>query len=124
MDEKETAKSGAPGSAPHWKHWADLIWMYRALSDPRDALAQFEARPANFKPEAGNSLANTYTWIAALDALGHVDRSVTADTPFYAVFQKEARRTHVAYNMGAVPRTVTFSDGVTVTCPPRSFATK
>jgi endoglucanase Acf2 len=121
---KQPATSGAAGNGPHWNHWADLIWMYRALTDPRDALAQFEARPANFQPEAGNSLANTYTWIAALVELGQVDRSVTADTPFYAVFRKEGRRTHVAYNMGNAPRTVTFSDGATVTCAPRSFGQK
>src|SRR5262249_24890845 len=46
---KQPATSGAAGNGPHWNHWADLIWMYRALSDPRDALAQFEARPADFK---------------------------------------------------------------------------
>jgi endoglucanase Acf2 len=114
----------APGNGLHWNHWADLIWMYRALSDPHDALVQFEGRPANFKPEAGNSLANAYTWIAALDELGRVDRTVTADTPFYAVFQKVGRRTHVAYNMSAAPRTVTFSDGVSVICPPRGFGQK
>ena len=124
-ESRQPAKSGAGREKGiHWNHWADLIWMYRALSDPRDALAQFQARPTNFRPEAGNSLANAYTWIAALDELGQVDRAVTADTPYYAVFQKAGRRTHVAYNMGAAPRTVTFSDGVSVLCPPRSFGLK
>jgi endoglucanase Acf2 len=123
-DEKKRPARSAPGNSLHWNHWGDLIWVYWALSNPRDALAQFEARPANFKTEAGNSLANTYAWITALDKLGQVDRSVTADTPFYAVFQKEGRRTHVAYNWSAAPRTVTFSDGATVTCAPRSFGQK
>jgi hypothetical protein len=98
--------------------------MYRALSDPQDALAQFQARSADFKPEGGNSLANAYTWIAALDELGHVDRTVNADTPFYAVFQKNEQRTHIAYNFADKPRTVTFSDGVKLACPPRGFGQK
>jgi endoglucanase Acf2 len=125
-DERQQPKPAGAASenGMRWNDWADLIWMYRALSDPRDALAQFEARPENFRPEAGNSLANAYAWIAALNELGHVDRTITADTPLYAVFQKEGRRTHVAYNMGAAPRTVTFSDGVTVVCPPRSYMQK
>jgi endoglucanase Acf2 len=126
-DDKRAAKSGMPlikNDGTHWDHWADIVWMYRALTDPQDALAQFDARPADFKPEGGNSLANAYTWIAALDELGHVDRTVTADAPFYAVFQKSGLRMHVAYNFTDKPRTVTFSDGVTVVCPPRGFGRK
>jgi endoglucanase Acf2 len=126
-DKKQAAKSGKANvnqDGIRWDQWADIVWMYRALSDPRDALTQFEDRPADFKPEPGNSLANVYTWISALDTLGQVDRAVTADTPFYAVFKKAGRRTHVAYNFGDSPRQVTFSDGVTVICPPHAFTQK
>ena len=126
-DEKKAAKDGGktvPGDGRRWDQWADLIWMYRALSDPADALAQFEARPADFKPEAGNSLAFTYLWLSTLAEYGQVDRTVTADTPFYSVFKKGAKLTHLAYNPGDKPRTVTFSDGVSVPCPPRSFGVK
>lgn len=113
-----TARAATAGP---WDAWADLVWMYRGLSDPRDALAQFAARPANFKPEAGNSLANTLVWLRALDAFGRVERTVTADAPCYAVFTKAGQRTHVAWNLGSASRLVTFSDGVTVTCPPGSM---
>jgi endoglucanase Acf2 len=107
-----------------WDQWADLIWMYRALSDPADALKQFESRPANFKPEAGNSLAFTYLWLTTLAEYGQVDRTVTADTPFYAVFTKAGKKTHLAWNGSKSPRKVTFSDGVTVDCAPGAFGTK
>jgi hypothetical protein len=96
------------------------MWMYRGLSDPRDALAQFAARPADLKIEEGNSLTNAYVWLSALDSYGHVDRAMTADAPLFAVFTKDGRRTHVAWNLGSQPRTVTFSDGVTVKCQQRS----
>ncbi len=126
-DAKHAAKSGKPNPNPdgtHWSAWADIIWMYRALSDPADALTQFNARAANFKPEAGNSTANVYVWLNALDAFGHVDRSITADAPFHAVFNKAGKRTHVAWNIGGEPRTVIFSDGTKLECPPHGIATQ
>ena len=145
-DDKKAAKAGKPpgqSNGEAWDAWADIIWMYRALSDPQDALRQFDARPAGFKPEGGNSLANTAHWLAALDALGQVDRTITADSPFYAVFSKYGekthvarnmdatddriderrflKKTHVAYNMDTQPRTVRFSDGATVQCAGHGF---
>lgn len=126
-DAKKAAKSGKPSTnadGTQWDAWADIIWMYRALSDAPDAMRQFNARAPTFKPEGGNSTASTYAWIAAFNDLGTVDRSVTADTVSYAVFEKAGRRTHVAYNFGSSPRTVTFSDGTKVECPPRGFGMK
>ncbi|HZJ17696.1 MAG TPA: glycosyl hydrolase [Chthoniobacteraceae bacterium] len=119
-DDEKKGRKGTDGR--QWDQWADLIWMYRALSDPQDALAQFEAQPANFKPEAGNSLAFTYLWLSTLAEFGQIDRSVTADTPFYAVFSKDGKRTHVAWSGSDKPREVRFSDGVRVACAARGFA--
>ena len=72
----------------------------------------------------GNTKANLYHWLHTLDIFGQVDRIVTADCPFYAVFQKDGHRAHVAYNMTVKPRVVKFSDGVTLTCGAKSFAVK
>jgi endoglucanase Acf2 len=116
------AAKPAPGEA--WDQWADIMWMYRALSDPADALRQFNARPTGFKPEGGNALAITYSWLTALSDLGQVDRTITADIPFFAVFKKAGKRTHVAWNLGAEPRNVTFTDGFSLVCPPKQSATK
>jgi len=112
----------AKKGGPKWEQWADLIWMYRALDDPQDALSQFNAQKDSFRPEAGNSKTNTYCWLHTLAALGQVDRSVWADHPLYAVFRKGNTRTYVAFNMRATPLTVRFSDGVAVTVQPRSLA--
>ena len=118
------AKKTPPNKVGDWDQWADLIWMYRALSDPADALKQFGARPADFKPEAGNSLAFTYLWLTTLAEYGQVDRTVTADTPFYAAFTKAGKKTHIAWNGSKTARKVTFSDGVTVECAAGAFAVK
>ena len=111
----------AENGGTDWDQWADLVWMYRALDDPQDAIGQLAARPPGFAPEAGNSLANAYHWIHNLGALGHVDRTVTADYPLYAVFRKGDRKTYVVYNMENTGRTVTFSDGTTLTAAKKGF---
>lgn len=122
--EADTAAAAAKNLPPPahdgtgFDQWADILWMYRALSDPADAMRMWKGRPADFEYEAGNTAALTYAWIAALGDLGQVDRSVSADAPFAAVFSKDGRRTHVAWNLGANSRTVTFSDGMKVVCPP------
>ncbi|MGI5121673.1 glycosyl hydrolase [Marinactinospora thermotolerans] len=103
--------------------WRDIHWAHLALSDGPAALARFEAQWQTYEPEAGESKAHTYQWVSTLAELGRVDTSVTADTPHYAVFEKEGRRTHVAFNAGTAPLTVTFSDGATLTVEPGRVAT-
>jgi endoglucanase Acf2 len=101
--------------------WRDCMWMFLAFSDPAKARALFED-DAYFTPEFGNSKAMTYHWITNLEALGHPDIAVTANTPTYAVFKKGNRRTHVASNAGDRPLDVTFSDGAKLVVPARRTA--
>jgi endoglucanase Acf2 len=97
------------------RQWQDVLWMYRALSDPQDALREFDAMRARVRLEEGNSMAGAYHWIGTLGALGRVDRGVTADYPLAATFVKDGRRTHVVYRAaGDAGREVRFSDGVVV----------
>ncbi len=105
-----------------WKGWADIIWMYRALVDPQDAIKQFESAKDTTKFEGGNSKANTYYWLFSLGELGQVDAAVTADYPLFAVFRKGKSRTYCAYNMANQPRTVLFSDGFQLKAPAKGFA--
>jgi endoglucanase Acf2 len=122
MKKAAKERGNVPTDGTRWDQWSDIIWMYRALTDPLDSRRQFEARRADFKPEAGNSLAAVYTWLTAFEALGQVDRTITADAPFAAVFAKQGKRTHVAWNLANTPRTVTFSDGAKLECPARASA--
>ncbi len=92
--------------------------MYRAFSDSGDAIAQYEAALAaekaggKFPMEAGNSRTALAHWIYTLDKLGAPDRAVTADTPLYAVFSKNGKRSYAACNTSNKDMTVHFSDGV------------
>ncbi|WP_340009818.1 glycosyl hydrolase [Paenibacillus sp. FSL K6-0276] len=122
----------AENGGSNWDMWRDLIWMYRAISNPADAKAQFSsgigsmvtgAPEGSGGTEGGNSKANTYHWIYNLDAMGNADGAITANSPTAAVFNKGGVKTYVAYNYTNAEKTVTFSDGTSVTVPANSFNT-
>ncbi|ADU32412.1 carbohydrate-binding protein [Evansella cellulosilytica] len=113
-----------------WNLWSNMVWMYRSLTNPDDALNQMEARIddyGSFNPgdetiiERGSTKAQTYHWIHNMNELGQVDPSVTSDHPIYAVFNKDGERTYIAYNYSNSPITVNFSDGHSVTVEANSF---
>ncbi|HXK18633.1 MAG TPA: glycosyl hydrolase, partial [Polyangiaceae bacterium] len=90
--------------------WRDYMLMYLALAAPEKARKMFDDDPY-FEPEFGNTLAMTYDWIAKLATIGgHVDTSVTADSPLYAVFKGGGSRQYLGYNPNAEKLTVKFSD--------------
>ena len=97
--------------------WPDIIWSFLALADPASAVSKFAARP-NYTPEEGESKAHTYHWLHNLNAVGHVDTTVTADVATYAVFNKAGRRTYVGYNPSGTARVVRFSDGAALALSP------
>lgn len=103
--------------------WNDLIYMYLAISDPTEAIKQFESRATSIIPEQGNSKANTYHWIHNLNTLGTQDPNITSDYPLYAVFDKNGNKTYVVYNMSSSVKTVRFSDGTEVIAYPNRFTT-
>lgn len=111
-DKEHGVKSNAPRINDNWGGWGDVILMYQALSDPKTAL-NF-SRFSTQEIEEGNSRANFYQWIHLLNAVGNVDTQVTADTPLYAVFVKDKRRTYVVYSLSNRSQTIHFSDGFTL----------
>lgn len=102
-------------------NWADLLWMYRALSDAPEA-ARLAAAGDATKTEAGNSPANLAHWLANLQKLGRVERGITADTPLFAVFRQGSTRHYIAWNLSREPRQVTFSDGSKLEVPAHQHA--
>ncbi|MBA3470075.1 MAG: RICIN domain-containing protein [Herpetosiphonaceae bacterium] len=108
------------GNGGEEQEWRDIIWSFQALSDPGAAIAKFNAN-SGYTPEAGDSKAHTYHWLHNLNALGHLDTTITANIPTYAVFNKAGTRTYVAYNPGASAITVSFSNGITLNVPARTL---
>ncbi|WP_446039921.1 glycosyl hydrolase [Streptomyces sp. SID1121] len=104
--------------------WRDILWEFEALSTPATAKTKWDAGNAGYGPEAGESKAHTYHWINTLAAVGAPDATVTGSIPTSAVFSKGGVRTYAAHNFESVARTVTFSDGATLTVPARSTASR
>jgi endoglucanase Acf2 len=101
--------------------WRDYMIMYLALTNPKEALDMFE-EDTHFEPEFGNTLANTYDWVAKLNTIGgHVDPSVTCDYPLYAVFKAGQSRSYMAYNGTGKPLTMHCSDGAELKVAPRQY---
>ncbi|MFJ4965775.1 glycosyl hydrolase [Streptomyces sp. NPDC088729] len=105
------------------QEWRDLLWEFESLADPAAAKAKWDAGNTGYTPEQGESRAHTYHWLATLDSLGAPDTTVSGDLPTSAVFAKNGTRTYAAHNYGSTARTVTFSDGKTLSVPARSTAT-
>ncbi|HPF35485.1 MAG TPA: glycosyl hydrolase [Candidatus Krumholzibacteria bacterium] len=102
--------------------WQDLLWEYLALADANLALSHYVA-DIGYEPFDGESRAHTLHWLYNLKAMGRVDTTVLADIATYAVFRDGAGdRTYVAYNAGDAERTVTFTDGFTLTAGPGELA--
>lgn len=101
--------------------WGDLVLMFHAGQDPAEAAKFIDATP-NMKIEEGNSRAFLYHWIYTLNNLGTIDKSVTADYPFYNVYDKNGKKTYAVYNMTSKPLTVKFTDGMKVEAKTKGFA--
>ena len=115
-DEDVAANTKAGKSAGDWP---DLMAEYEALSNPTTALTQFNSVTA---ATDGDTLAHEYAWISSLQDLGQVVATVTANTPYYAVFKLNSTVSHVAFNPSTSPLTVTFSDGATLNLPADTMA--
>lgn len=102
--------------------WHDTIWKYLSFLDPEKAIELYDAYPDRGL-KFGISDAQTYHWIHAMNAMGVIEASITADYPIAAVFNKDGDKTYVAHNYSDVPITVTFSDGYTLDVPANSMAT-
>ena len=101
--------------------WQDILWSYQALADPASALSNFLG--STYTPEAGDSKAKTYWWIAALNGLGQVDGTLGGDAPLSAVFLNGDIRTYVAHNMSDIDTEVTFTDGFRMCVPAGTTST-
>jgi endoglucanase Acf2 len=101
--------------------WQDLFAKYMALTDPAKALAQWERWGS---VELGESRTHTLHFMLSLEALGTPDFSICADTPLHAVFKRpDGTRHYLAFNADRrAPRTVRFSDGMTLTVSPSTLA--
>jgi endoglucanase Acf2 len=101
--------------------WKDIFWQYLAMSDADLALSYYLQDPG-YEPFDGESRAHTLHWLYNLKKMGQPDLDIYADTPTFSVFKNAAGdKSYVAYNAGSVEKMVTFSDGYTMSVPPKKI---
>jgi endo-1,3(4)-beta-glucanase len=102
--------------------WHDVMWKYLSFIDPEFAIELYDSYPDR-SLKFGISDAQTYHWLHAMNVLGNVDTTITADNPLGAAFNNEGEIIYVAHNYQNDPVSVTFSDGYVLEVPANTLAT-
>ncbi len=102
--------------------WHDIMWEYLAFINPTKAISLYNSFP-NRELKFGVSDAQTYHWLHAMNALGRVDATITANSPIAAAFTQNGQTNYVAHNYTNQPVTVTFSTGYQLVVPARKMVT-
>ncbi|QBN20577.1 carbohydrate-binding protein [Flavobacterium nackdongense] len=100
--------------------WHDVMWEYLAFINPAKAISLYNSYP-NRELKFGVSDAQTYHWLHAMNALGRVDATITANSPIAAAFTQNGKTNYVAHNYTDQPITVTFSTGYQLAVPARKM---
>ena len=120
--EEIKANTGIMSNQVNPNLWHDIMWEYQAFLEPAEAIKLYNSNP-NRTLKFGVSDAQTYHWLHAMNALGRVDASITADYPIAAAFKQGNSVTYVAHNYSSTPITVHFSTGYDLLVPARKMAT-
>lgn len=102
--------------------WHDVYWEYCAFLDPELAIQMYDSYPDR-SLKFGITDAQTYHWLHAMNVLGHVDASLTANYPLAAAFSKDGETIYTAHNYTDAPITVLFSDGFELDVPAHKMVT-
>ncbi|MFK7945975.1 MAG: glycosyl hydrolase, partial [Saprospiraceae bacterium] len=108
---------------PNVNLWHDVMWEYLAFIDPQKAINLYDSYP-NRNLKFGVSDAQTYHWLHAMNVLGNVDATITANHPLAAAFNKNGSIIYVGQNYGSTDSIdVVFSDGYVLNVPPNTLRT-
>lgn len=102
--------------------WHDVYWQYLSFINPQAAIDLYDSYP-NRGLKFGISDAFTYHWLHAMNAIGQVNATITANYPIAAAFTNNGETTYVAHNYSDSPISVTFSDGYVLQVPANDMAT-
>jgi endoglucanase Acf2 len=120
VDARERDSSIEDSTAGFLGGWEPTAYGYRAFSDASAAADLMdEALPV---APGGNSTPFICNYVHFMEMAGVVETDVVADAPFAQVFADGEQRTYVAYNAGDSERTVSFSDGTTLSVPADEIA--
>ena len=95
----------------------DILAEYYALYDPEAAMASWNMNDDGYI-EFGDSRPHTYAYIRTMIDLGTPNFEITGSSPFSMVFEKNGKKSYVAYNYSNEKETVYFSDGTYIEVEP------
>jgi hypothetical protein len=107
--------------------WRDIWWNLWSMTDAEAAIDDYQLLGSNYEPEEGESKAHTYHWMQTWKELGHLRTGtgeLTVNDPASVAFQNGSTRTYISYNYSDTSKTVTFSDGTSLTATPNAFTVK
>ena len=116
------ANTGISSNQVNPNLWHDMMWQYLAFINPSKAVEMYNSYP-NREIKFGISDAQTYHWVHAMNALGRVDVSITANYPIAAAFKMGNQINYVAQNYTSSPITVKFSTGYELLVPAGKMVT-
>ncbi len=116
------ANTGISSNQANSNLWHDVMWKYNAFIDPPGAIAMYNSYPER-SLKFGISDAQTYYWLHAMNSLGRVDATITANYPIAAAFTKTNKTIYVAHNYSHEPLTIRFSTGFEFEVPPGKLKT-
>ncbi|MEN8248866.1 MAG: glycosyl hydrolase [Bacteroidota bacterium] len=117
-----SANTGILSNEENPNLWHDVMWEYLSFIDPQAAIDLYNSYPGR-SLKFGVSDAQTYHWLHAMNAIGNVESTITADYPIAVAFNKDGAITYVGHNYSDVPITITFSDGYELQIPANQMAT-
>ena len=99
----------------------DILAEYYALYDPEAAMTSWNMNDDGYI-EFGDSRPHTYAYIRTMMDLGTPNFEITGSSPFSMVFEKNGKKSYVAFNYSNEKETVYFSDGTYIDVEPgRSY---
>jgi hypothetical protein len=105
---KTNNPGGTAGVSDGWK---DIHWMYRCFFEPAAVIAE---HTTNTVTDGGNTRANLYYWIHAMNSLGEVNTNLVSDHPGLVVMSNNGTNTFVAYRPSSgiiTARVIRTADG-------------
>ena len=117
-----TQNTGIIGNQANPNLWHDVYWKYLSFIDPQAAIDLYDAYPDR-ELKFGVSDAQTYHWLHAMNVLGNVDATITANYPIAAAFNNSGEIIYVGHNYTNSPIEIIFSDGYKLTVPANKMAT-
>mgnify|MGYP001168397595 FL=1 len=117
------ANTGILSNQENANLWHDTYWKFLSLTDASAAINLYNSYPDR-SLKFGISDAQTYHWLHAMNALGPVDASITANHPLAVAFtDSSGETTYVAQNYSNTQISVGFSDGYVLTAPANKLTT-